>query len=217
MDKDVTWKSEKPTIATVSKDGLVTTKKTGVTKITATSVQDTDKKAEIEITVKAVEVDAKAQKYYYTFEDNKVEDKWGDRDGTISGATFANGKSGKALKIADEQKVTFTENKELKDTWTVGYWIYNTGTTSGRNSVLTSTDSVRSFDNSIAADNVKAGVHVKSGNGGYLTFPYNVPTGKWVHLTWTNDKTNGLSLYANGQLIQTNNWTKSNDLLPRSM
>ena len=137
LDKDVTWKSEKPTIATVSKDGLVTTKKTGVTKITATSVQDTDKKAEIEITVKAVEVDAKAQKYYYTFEDNKVEDKWGDRDGTISGATFANGKSGKALKIADEQKVTFTENKELKDTWTVGYWIYNTGTTSGRNSVLT--------------------------------------------------------------------------------
>ena len=160
-----------------------------------------------------MEVDAKAQKYYYTFEDNKVEDKWGDRDGTISGATFANGKSGKALKIADEQKVTFTENKELKDTWTVGYWIYNTGTTSGRNSVLTSTDSVRSFDNSIAADNVKAGVHVKSGNGGYLTFPYNVPTGKWVHLTWTNDKTNGLSLYANGQLIQTNNWTKSNDFI----
>lgn len=213
LDKDVTWKSEKPTIATVSKDGLVTTKKTGVTKITATSVQDTDKKAEIEITVKAVEVDAKAQKYYYTFEDNKVEDKWGDRDGTISGATFANGKSGKALKIADEQKVTFTENKELKDTWTVGYWIYNTGTTSGRNSVLTSTDSVWSFDNSIAADNVKAGVHVKSGNGGYLTFPYNVPTGKWVHLTWTNDKTNGLSLYANGQLIQTNNWTKSNDFI----
>ena len=46
------------------------------------------------------------RKYYYTFEDNKVEDKWGDRDGTISGATFANGKSGKALKIADEQKVT---------------------------------------------------------------------------------------------------------------
>lgn len=101
----------------------------------------------------------------------------------------------------------------MKDTWTVGYWIYNTGTTSGRNSVLTSTDSVRSFDNSIAADNVKAGVHVKSGNGGYLTFPYNVPTGKWVHLTWTNDKTNGLSLYANGQLIQTNNWTKSNDFI----
>lgn len=213
LNKNVIWKSEKPTIATVSTDGVVTPKKIGVVKITATSVQDINKKAEIEITVKAAEVDKDAKKYYYTFEDNKIEDQWGNRNGINEGAVFTDGKSGKALKIVNGQKAAFAENSELKDTWTVGYWVYNMGTKSGRNSVLMSKDGARSFDNCIAENNLKAGVHVNAGSGGYLTFSYEVPTEKWVHLTWTNDKTNGLSLYANGKLVQTNSWTKTNDFI----
>lgn len=214
LNKGVTWESRKPSIATVSKAGVVTPKKTGVVTIVATSVQDLSKKAEIGLTIKNVEIDKASQKYYYTFEGNKIEDEWGNRDGKNENATFADGKAGKALKIKNGQKVTFEENKDLRDAWTVGYWVYNEGSTSGRNSVLTSKDGSRSFDNSIAENNAKAGVHVNNQSGGYLTFNYTVPTGKWVHLTWTNDKNkDGLSLYANGNYIGTNGWTKTNDFI----
>ena len=147
---------------------------------------------------------------YYSFEDN-VEDKWGDRNGINNGAKFVDGKEGKAIEIKNGNTVSFEGNANLNHDWTVGYWVYDEGNKKDRSSVLTSTGGERSLDNRIASDNLKAGVHVSKDKGGVLTFQYEVPQKQWVHLTWTNNKNDGLKLYANGKLIATNTWTKTND------
>ncbi|WP_461810935.1 glycoside hydrolase domain-containing protein [Faecalimonas sp.] len=210
LNTQVKWMTSSSKIATVSKNGLVTGKKTGTVTITATSLQDTKKMAKININVKPVEVDKATQVSYYSFE-NDVNDSWGNRNGTNNGAQFVDGKEGKAISIKKGDTVSFEENKNLNHDWTVGYWVYDEGEKSGRNSVLTSKGKERSFDNKIVAGNLKAGVHVNATSGGVLTFSYEVPREQWVHLTWTNDTNKGLSLYANGILISTNQWTKSND------
>ena len=210
LNTQVKWTTSSSKIATVSKDGLVTGKKTGTATITATSLQDTKKKAEIKINVKPIEIDKNAQVSYYSFEDN-VEDKWGDRNGINNGAKFVDGKEGKAIEIKNGNTVSFEGNANLNHDWTVGYWVYDEGNKKDRSSVLTSTGGERSLDNRIASDNLKAGVHVSKDKGGVLTFQYEVPQKQWVHLTWTNNKNDGLKLYANGKLIATNTWTKTND------
>lgn len=210
LNTQVKWTTSSSKIATVSKDGLVTGKKTGTATITATSLQDTKKKAEIKINVKPIEIDKNAQVSYYSFE-NDVNDKWGTRNGTNNGAKFVDGKEGKAIEIKNGNTVSFAENKDLNHDWTVGYWVYDEGKKTDRSSVLTSKGGERSLDNRIATDNLKAGVHVRNDKSGVLTFQYEVPQKQWVHLTWTNNKNDGLKLYANGKLIATNTWTKTND------
>lgn len=210
LNTQVKWTTSSSRIATVSKDGLVTGKKTGTATITATSLQNTKKKAEIKINVKPIEIDKNAQVSYYSFEDD-VNDEWGNRNGTNNGAKFLDGKEGKAIEIKKGNTVSFEENKNLNQDWTIGYWVYDEGKKADRSSVLTSKEGERSLDNRIATDNLKAGVHVSKDKGGVLTFKYDTPSKQWVHLTWTNDKNKGLSLYANGKLIETNNWTVNKD------
>lgn len=78
-----------------------------------------------------------------------------------------------------------------------------------------SSDGKYSFDAAISSSNLKSGVHVGTGSGDVLTFQYTLPAETWVHMTWTQDKTNGLSLYVNGTFVQTNTWTKTNNFLAR--
>lgn len=67
-----------------------------------------------------------------------------------------------------------------------------------------------SFDTRLADNRENAGFHTGTGTGDVLTYSYTYPVGSWVHMAWTQNKQNGLSLYVNGQLIQTNVWTKTN-------
>ena len=214
LNTQVVWTSDNEAIVSVSNKGVVTGNKVGRAAITATSVQDPSKSATITITVERLAVEADAQVSYYSFdqvENNAVTDQWGSRNGTNENGTIVDGKSGKAIEIASGNKVTFPENTDLTQNWTVGYWMYNTSAGTGRCSVMTDKDGVRSFDNRISDSNAKGGVHVNASSGGYLTFNYQAPQNTWVHVAWTNDRTNGLCLYVNGQLIQTNAWTKTND------
>lgn len=147
--------------------------------------------------------------FYYSFDNisgGLIADEWGSRNAVISGGKISTGKSGSALEV---EKNT-TGASVTNDAWTVSYWVYSKAL-SERSSVLMSSDGKYSFDAAISSSNLKSGVHVGTGSGDVLTFQYTLPAETWVHMTWTQDKTNGLSLYVNGTFVQTNTWTKTNN------
>lgn len=155
---------------------------------------------------------------YYTFdnvEDTTVYDEWGaNRNGTAAeGVTYVDGKYGKAAKLSETNNIVFQEDTTLVDTWTVGYWVKLDETPTGRSSIMMSEDRNSSFNAKMeSSDNMGVNVLVNGGTG-ILTYRSTTPTegGKWVHHTWTNSKADGLKLYVNGVLIETNEWTKNND------
>ena len=150
---------------------------------------------------------------YYSFDqvkDNQIRDEWGTRNAVLADGMISTGKSGDALETAKTSigaKVSGASVSE--NAWTVSYWVCSKAV-SDRSSVLMSSDQKYSFDVGISDSNRKAGVHVGTGTGDILTFQYTLPAETWVHMAWTQDKTNGLSLYVNGTLVQTNAWTKTN-------
>ena len=150
---------------------------------------------------------------YYSFDqvkDNQIRDEWGTRNAVLADGMISTGKSGAALETAKTSigaKVSGASVSE--NAWTVSYWVCSKAV-SDRSSVLMSSDQKYSFDVGISSSNLKAGVHVGTGAGDILTFNYTLPAETWVHMAWTQDKTNGLSLYVNGTLVQTNAWTKTN-------
>ena len=150
---------------------------------------------------------------YYSFDqvkDNQIRDEWGTRNAVLADGMISTGKSGAALETAKTSigaKVSGASVSE--NAWTVSYWVCSKAV-SDRSSVLMSSDQKYSFDVGISDSNRKAGVHVGTGAGDILTFNYTLPAETWVHMAWTQDKTNGLSLYVNGILVQTNAWTKTN-------
>ena len=71
-NKDVKWKSSKKSVATISKDGTIKTKKKGTTTITCTAKDGSGVKATCKITVKKIKFSARTKrpsaksKYYYS-------------------------------------------------------------------------------------------------------------------------------------------------------
>lgn len=152
--------------------------------------------------------------FYYSFDNisgGLIADEWGSRNAVISGGKISTGKSGSALEVEKNTTGASVSNASVtNDAWTVSYWVYSKAL-SERSSVLMSSDGKYSFDAAISSSNLKSGVHVGTRSGDVLTFQYTLPAETWVHMTWTQDKTNGLSLYVNGTFVQTNTWTKTNN------
>ena len=144
---------------------------------------------------------------YYSFDNisgGLIADEWGSRNAVISGGKISTGKSGSALEVEKNTTGASVSNASVtNDAWTVSYWVYSKAL-SERSSVLMSSDGKYSFDAAISSSNLKSGVHVGTGSGDVLTFQYTLPAETWAHMTWTQDKTNGLSLYVNGTFVQTN-------------
>ena len=151
---------------------------------------------------------------YYSFDNisgGLIADEWGSRNAVISGGKISTGKSGSALEVEKNTTGASVSNASVtNDAWTVSYWVYSKAL-SERSSVLMSSDGKYSFDAAISSSNLKSGVHVGTGSGDVLTFQYTLPAETWAHMTWTQDKTNGLSLYVNGTFVQTKTWTKTNN------
>lgn len=210
LNTNVTWSSNNENV-TVTSSGVITANKLGTTTITVASQQDPTKTASIMVTVKNTAIEDNAKVSYYNFDENTVTDAWGSRNGTLHGASFSHGKSGDALLMSNTGEYALLEgSSNIGDTWTVSYWVYNTSTASDRISTLMSADGNYSFDLRLASNRPNAGVHVGKGAGDVLTFNYTASANEWSHLTWTQDKVSGLSLYVNGKFVQTNNWTKTN-------
>ena len=212
LNTTVSYESSDDKIVSVSKNGVVTANRIGTVTVTATSKADTTKKAAITVKVQIPEVDEANKISYYSFDqtdNSQITDEWGSRNAAIEDGKISTGKSGKGLEVSKEGTgATISGSPVTGETWTVGYWV-NTKAVSDRSSVLMSSNRNYSFDVGISSSNLKAGVHVGTNSGDVLTFQYTIPADTWVHMAWTQDKTNGLSLYVNGTLVQTNDWTKT--------
>lgn len=155
---------------------------------------------------------------YYSFDESdehELVNEWGtDRNGTIAeSATFAEGREGKALSVnkAGEGAVLSENLTDLDDTdWTVGYWVKASSKFDQEISVLEDSTKENSLSLRLAADRTNGGFRTGNGNGDVLTYNYTFKAGKWYHLTWVQEKSSGLSLYVNGEFVQTNTWTASN-------
>ncbi len=211
LNTAVKWTSSNADIVSVDADGQIAAVKEGQAVITATSQLDITKTASITVIVKAVAVDASKQVAYYSFDNvdgTTLKDSWGSRDGVISGS-IAEGKDGNALSVTEAGKgATLNGASGLGDAWTISYWVNTTADFTGEISTLEDAEQKYSFSMKMAADRA-SGFRVGDGSGDVLTLSYNFAPNTWYNLTWTQDKTAGLTLYVNGQKAADNNWTAS--------
>lgn len=214
LDASVAWASSNADIAEVSAAGVVTAKQAGTVSITATSNLDTSKSTTVAITVKPLAVAPGISSY--SFDNKTVEDGWGDRDGILKdGASFdTQGRSGAALKVVDGAGATLPGDSGLGENsaWTVSYWARVDRDFTDRIAAMTSADDAFSADFKMAADRA-SGFRVGKRPGDVLTFAYNFARDTWYHVTWTQSKDAGLSMYVNGVKVETNSWTKTNRVL----
>lgn len=215
LNTKIDWNSSNVNVVSVTESGLITANSMGSAIIMATSNQDPTKKDTVTVTVTAPQIEESARVAYYSFDNKDAADNWGSRNGIVNGAGFVSGKSGQALYIdAENKNVTFDSNSGVdeNDSWSISYWVKSTAPITDRISVLMDANKDYSFDLKLAS-NRSAGYHVGKNSGDVLTFTYNFNQNEWYNVTWTQSKSDGLSMYVNGTLINTNAWTKTNKAL----
>lgn len=214
LNTNVDWSSSNENIVSIDANGQITAVKEGQAVITATSQQDNTKSATITVTVKAITVDESKQVAYYSFDNvdgTTLKDGWGSRDGVISG-NIAEGKDGNALSVTEPGVgAVLNGTSGLGDTWTISYWVNTTADFTGEISVLEDAEQKYSFSLKMAADRA-SGFRVGDNSGDVLTFAYSFAPNTWYNVTWTQSKTDGLTLYVNGERVSNNAWTKTNTI-----
>ena len=154
---------------------------------------------------------------YYSFDHENANDecetgRHGKLDETK--ASFVNGKSGKALHVTKDSKEgavklpTHTQND--KGDWTVSYWVKAAQLDNARIAVMADESMTRGFNLRIDSDERKGGVRVGTRKQDKLTFKKQFEANVWYNIVWTQDRTNGISMYVDGKHIQTMNWTANN-------
>ncbi|MPQ43151.1 glycoside hydrolase domain-containing protein [Clostridium tarantellae] len=212
----VSWVSSDENIVTVNKKGKVTAISEGEASITVTSNYNSEIKTEIKVTVKEVD-NSKNSIAYYDFEnilDNNVEDKWNNYDGVLEGAEVIDGVLGKALQFnKGSDNVTITNPATLSGNWTLSMWVKKGDIENFPASIMWDGNEFQNGDKQTESIDIQKdstgymGVHVKSG---FLTIKHVVPKNEWIHLAWVNDKSQGLTVYVDGESTGTNTWTKNN-------
>ncbi len=216
FDNTVTWTSSNDKVATVDARGVVTGKTPGSVTITATSNLDATKKATVTITVKTKEIDSSKLVSYYSFDDvsgTTVKDSWGTRNGKLQGsAAIEKGKGGNALYVTTPLEGMKLEGSSgLGKTWTISYWVK--ATTDFDKKICELMDSTQSYAFSMKMDTSReSGFRVGTGSGDVLTIKYGFAKDNWYHMTWTQDTTDGISMYVNGVKVASNNWTASRNI-----
>ena len=213
FDNTVTWTSSNDKVATVDASGVVTGKTPGAVTITATSNLDATKKDTVVITVKTKEIDSSKLVAYYSFDDvdgTTVKDSWGSRNGTLQGsAAIEKGKGGNALYVSTPlEGMKLNGSSGLGNTWTISYWVK--ATTDFDKKICELMDSTQKYAFSMKMDTSReSGFRVGTGSGDVLTIKYSFAKDNWYHMTWTQDTTNGITMYVNGTKVASNNWTAS--------
>lgn len=213
LDNRIDWSSSNPLIATIDENGNATALQPGSVTFTATSKADPMKKAEITIEVVRTAIPVESLLNAFPFEDS-LEDAQGDRDGSSeSTLIYEAGRSGKAVRLAAGEGIALSGTTSIgeSDPWSLTYWV-KADTITGKS--LITQDATKTFATAIKmADNRASGYRTGTGNGDVLTMAYDFQPNQWYHVSWTNNKTDGIKLYVNGTHISTNAWTASHRAL----
>ncbi|HFI0635377.1 TPA: glycoside hydrolase domain-containing protein [Streptococcus suis] len=156
-----------------------------------------------------LDVDQTARYSYYRFDGNS-QDTWANRHGQGNQLQYVEGKSGTALQITENSLLTFPAGTDLGKNWTVSYWLLDQSPANSDALVL-KTSSGQGFTSELTGSNGKLGVRTGTGAGDKLTMRSSTTLkNQWRHYTWTHSTEAGLKLYIDGQFIEGNPWTKTN-------
>ncbi|QRV02425.1 exo-alpha-sialidase [Arcanobacterium phocisimile] len=152
--------------------------------------------------------------HHYTFDDSTGNDSAGERHGNTGSATFSeNGISGKALSVRDGAGMTFAETQKFDagSNWTISYWFKVANAPTARTSVISDDTGDIAFDLRLKNSAPGSGAHVGQGDSMILTYSVEpIVTGEWQQISWTQSSAAGLSMYLNGKLVETKDWTAKN-------
>ncbi|OLF49551.1 hypothetical protein BU200_06585 [Streptococcus acidominimus] len=211
----ITWSSINEAVATVDQFGKVTAKRAGRTKIVARSQADPSKTSELVVEVKPRVLSTEDLVNHYIFSDeNPGRDSVTGKDAHITSQDLvALENDFKVLRVSPDKAIVLSDkNSSLNHDWTVAFYVYRqTEANNIRESVLTSADGERSLDLAISPRNAWMGVHVANRDGQWLTFKNKPSKNRWHHVAYANTAANGLSVYVDGELVETINWTKNKD------
>ncbi|WP_230226219.1 InlB B-repeat-containing protein, partial [Allobaculum mucilyticum] len=143
---------------------------------------------------------------YYPFNGN-ADDHCADRDGVAdaTGVTYSNdGKSGQGVHLDAHAKISFSQDFEEMDEWTMSYWV-KADTVTG-NSWVTQ-DKTGNFVTALrvgVGGNTAGyiGFRTSKASGQHYTVTRTASPNTWYHLTWVRDSA-GVTLYIDGQLVRT--------------
>ena len=207
-DQRVTWRSSDPATVSVDSKGHITARKEGSALITAVSVIDPAKTASIRVDVVKSVIEFKARVSYYDL-DGTLNDAWGDRPGNGT-VTFVPGKVGQAVRVTPENRVKFAKRSPLPnytDAWTVSYWVKSEKPLNGQTCVMMTHDDLFSFCLK-TKPGATAGFRVGLNDNQVLDMPYSFRENKWYHVTWTQSRQDGLTMYVDGQRAAHSDWSR---------
>ncbi|MDY5147635.1 hypothetical protein DDD64_01600 [Actinotignum sanguinis] len=161
----------------------------------------------------AEEAEGAAPIHKYSF-NTDLADSAGQRNPDQAQAPLVAGVSGTALRVENGKGLSFSQPISIgeNDPWSVSYWVRSDAAPRERSSVLMDKEKNFSFDLKLAAGR-QAGFHVGQRSGDVLTFKYDFAGGTWYHVAWTQSKSAGMTMYVNGQAVDTNAWTKNHRAL----
>ena len=161
----------------------------------------------------AEEAEGAAPIHKYSF-NTDLADSAGQRNPDQAQAPLVAGVSGTALRVENGKGLSFSQPISIgeNDPWSVSYWVRSDAAPRERSSVLMDKEKNFSFDLKLAAGR-QAGFHVGQRSGDVLTFKYDFSGGTWYHVAWTQSKSAGMTMYVNGQAVDTNAWTKNHRAL----
>ena len=208
-DQRVTWTSSASDVVSVDSKGRITARKEGSADIIATSVIDPAKSGSVRVNVVKTVIDLKSRVSYYSLDGN-LNDGWGDRPGS-GDISYAPGMVGQAVRVTPNNRVRFAKRSPLPDytdAWTVSYWVKSEQPLKGQVSVMMTHDDLFSFCLKLK-DGGSSGFRVGLGDGDVLTMAYDFRPDQWYHVTWSQSRQDGLTMYVNGERIAHTDWSKS--------
>lgn len=212
INKDLRFISGDEKLLTVNHLGQFTALKKGLVVVRAISKLDPTKETTATVNILRPTVSTQGQIAYYSFDLENGNDSWNQRHANAIGEiNYVESDYGKAAFLSANSHFSLPNNDILTfdSDWTVSYHFKVNEMPSGRTLIMSNRDMSHGTALRLDASNNRnhPGYRVGTRNGDVLTYRTNFQPNTWYHVVWTQNRQQGLSMYVNGELIETNNWS----------